>query len=296
MIHLNVTLNPTLVDRLREDGWKGVGEAWEDFCTRHSLTDLRTVAEFFESDREPSPDELSLLDETISYIDSNLRQSIQHINKWLPDVADDVTQDLMVMFLPYGKYTFGPEPGLQLFSVDSKASPLEAYLFLVHVYYHELSSLNETPKGRRCSSEQVSAEDFKEWVRLLIRNEGIGNYAILEELLKLRDTHADYLFRYFTYAKKIGDPALLQSAVSILSNAFSEVDDENVAHFRNGINKIFKNEALPIINLVGTHMAESIANHYDISTLKNVHQREAAEFFALYGETGAPFAENLKDL
>src|SRR6266550_1732376 len=178
MMHLNVTLNPALVDRLRVNGWKGVEDAWEDFCTRHSFTDLRTVADFFESGREPSPDELSLLDETVSYIDSNLGRSVEHIAGWLPDVTNDITQDLMVMFLPYGKFTFGPEQGLQLFSLDSSASPVETYLFLVHVYYHELSFLNETPKGRRCSSTQLTAEDFKEWVRLLIRNEGIGNHAI----------------------------------------------------------------------------------------------------------------------
>ena len=296
MIHLNVTIDSTLVQHFRDDGWSGMEAAWTDLCRQYLVTDLSGFGDFFQCDQQPTLNELSLLDDTVCFLDSNLRQSIEHIIRWVPEVDEDIFQTMTVVFLPYGKYTFSPKLGLQLFSLDPYASPIETYLFLVHVYYHELSYLNETPNGRRCSSEQLSAEDFKEWIRLLIRNEGIGNYAILEELIQFRDTRPDYVMRYFTYARKIGDPALLQSAVSILTNAFTAVDDVNVAQFRGGINRIFKNEALPIINLVGIHMAESIANHYDVATLKNVYQREAGDFFALYGQTDAPFAKMLQGL
>jgi hypothetical protein len=269
---------------------------WPNLCRQYSITDLGGFADFFERDQDPTLDELSRLDDTVSFVDSNLRQSIEHITRWLPEVDEEIFQSVTVVFLPYGKYTFSPRLGCQLFSLDPHASPMETFLFLVHVYYHELSCLNETPKGRRCSTDQLSAEDFKEWVRLLIRNEGIGNYAVLEELIQFRDTHSDYILRYFTYARKIGDPILLQSAVSILTNAFTAVDDKNVAQFKVGINRILKNETLPIINLVGIHMAESIANRYGVATLKNVYQREAEDFFALYGQTDAPFAKMLKSL
>jgi hypothetical protein len=296
MIHLNVTLDSTLVHYLRNGGWSAMASAWPDFCRRYSLTDLRKLADFFQCDREPTTDELSLLHDTESFIDSNLQKSIEHITRWLPEIDEDICQPVRVVFLPYGKYTFSPKLGLQFFSLDPYASPIETILFLVHVYYHEMSYLNETPEGRRCSSAQLLAADFKEWIRLLIRNEGIGNHAVLEELKQFTDSHPDYVMRYFTYARKIGDLALLQSAVSILTDVFTAVDDENVAQFRNGINKIFKNESLPILNLVGIHMAESIANHYGVATLKNVYQREAGDFFALYGQTHAPFAETLKGL
>ena len=230
MIGLNVTLDPALVRELLESGWAGLRAAWTNFCQRHLLLDLGAVEDFFDCDRTLSASEWSHLEETASYIDSNLQQSIQHITRWLPEVKDPITQDVTVVFLPCGKYTFSPRLGLQLFSLDPQATHLETYLFLVHVYYHELSFLNETPKGRRCSSEQLSAEDFKEWVRLLIRNEGIGNYAVLEKLLEVRDSRPDYVFRYFTYARKIGNPTLLENAVSILSSAFTEVNDENFSH------------------------------------------------------------------
>jgi hypothetical protein len=49
-------------------------------------------------------------------------------------------------------------------------------------------------------------------------------------------------------------------------------------------------------NLVGIHMAECIANSHGVATLKNVYQREAGHFFALYGETCGPFAEALRGL
>jgi hypothetical protein len=130
----------------------------------------------------------------------------------------------------------------------------------------------------------------------LIRNEGIGNHAVLEDLIQLRDAQPDYVWRYFTYAKKIGDPGLLEKAISILSQVFAAVNDEDVDQFRLGVNKILKNEALPIINLVGVHMAESIAKFYDIATLKNVYQQESGEFFALYGRTRAPFGPHFERL
>jgi hypothetical protein len=296
MIHLNVTFDSTLVRQLRDAGWGGMDAAWSDFCRRYLLTDVGGVRELFQRDRKVSPSEMRLLDDTLAFVSLNLQKSIEHINRWLPEVDDDISHEVTVAFLPYGNYTFSPKPSLQLFSLDPSASPIEAYLFLVHVYYHELSHLNETAKGRRCSIEQLSAEDFREWVRLLIRNEGIGNYAVLDDLIQFRDTHSDYSFRYFSYAKKIRDPVLLQGAVRILTRVFTEVDDNNVAHFRDGINKIFKNEGLPIINLIGIHMAESIVRNKDAATLKNVYQKEAGDFFALYGQTGAEFAETLKGL
>jgi hypothetical protein len=295
MIHLNVTLD-SLVQPLLDGGWGKMETAWAEFCRRYSITDLAAVGDSFQCDHEPTPHELSLLEETVSFVQSHLRQSIEHIESWLPEVNDEISHFLTVALLPYGKYSYGSKVGLQLFSLEACAAPIETYLFLVHVYYHELSYLNETPRGRRCSEEQLSAEDFREWIRLLIRNEGIGNYAVLEDLTQIRDTYSDYVFRYFTYARKIGDPTLLHKAVTILADAFAGVDDQNVTQFRSATNRIFKSEALPIINLVGTHMAESIANSCGVAALKNVYQSEAPDFFALYGETGAPFAGTLRDL
>lgn len=296
MIHLKVTLDSTLVRQLREGGWGEMEGAWSTFCVRHSLTDIGGVRDFFQCDQTTSREEIGRLEDTLLFVDSNLQKSIDQVNGWLPEVDDEISHAMTVAFLPFGSYTFSPRLSLQLFSLDPNASPLETYLFLVHVYYHEASYLNETAIGRRCSMEQASAEDFKEWVRLLIRNEGIGNYAVLEDLMQFRDAHPDYSFRYFSYARKIGDPALLRGAVHILTRVFTEVDDNNVAQFRDGINKIFKNDELPIINLVGIHMAENIVRSYDATTLKNVYQKEAQDFFALYGKTGAEFADVLKGL
>lgn len=270
--------------------------AWADLCQKYSLEEMDDFANLFESAREPTEAELSLLDKALSFLTANLQQSVEHVIRWMPDVTEDVIQPLTIAFLPYGKYTFSPKAGLQLFSLDPYASPTETYLFLVHVYYHELSALNDTPNGRRCSREQSSADDFKEWIRLLIRNEGIGNYAVLDDLIQLRDARSDYAMRYFTYARKIGNPDLLQSSISILTDAFTGVNDHNVAQFSTGINRLFKNEALPIINLVGIHMAESIADHHGTAVLKNVYHKEARDFFALYGQTPAQFSKALGDL
>jgi hypothetical protein len=270
--------------------------AWLDLCRQYSVTDLGEFQDFFRGGQKLKSNELAALTDTASFLDLNLQRSVEHLTRWLPEVDEDIFHAVTIVLLPFGKYTFSPRLGLQFFCLDPLASLTETYLFLVHVYYHEITYLNETPDGRRSSREQSSAADFKKWIKLLIRSEGIGNYAVLEQLLQLRDTAPDYIMRYFSYARKIGDQEVLQSAVSILINVFTVVDDRNVAYFTHGVNKIFRNESLPILNLVGIHMAECIAGHYDAGTLKNVHQREAGEFFALYGKTNAPFSKAFADL
>src|SRR5438874_13226345 len=136
MIHLNVTIDSTLVQHFRDGGWSGMEAAWTDLCRQYLVTDLSGFGDFFQCDQQPTLNELSLLDDTVCFLDSNLRQSIEHIIKWVPEVDEDIFQTMTVVFLPYGKYTFSPKLGLQLFSLDPYACPIETYLFLVHVYYH----------------------------------------------------------------------------------------------------------------------------------------------------------------
>src|SRR2546430_5653816 len=117
MIHLRVTLDSILVQHLRDGGRSGMEAAWTGFCRQNSIANLSGFGDFFQCDQEPTLNELLLLSDTVSFVDSNLRQSIEHITRWLPEVDEDLCQSMTVGFLPYGKYTFSPKLGLQLFSL-----------------------------------------------------------------------------------------------------------------------------------------------------------------------------------
>lgn len=298
MIHLNVTLDASLLKHLQEGQWNGLQSAWVELCDAHSVGDLRDCGRFLKNHDQSDLNlgEVSLMQQTAGFLRANLQKSVQHISRWLPEIHEDITQSLTVVLLPYGQYTFSPKTGLQVFSLDPYADPLETYLFLVHVYYHELSSISDTCNGRRYSHRQSTSEDFKNWIKLLIRNEGLGNYAILPELVEFMEGHKGYQERYFSFARQIRDELVLKAAVHILTYAFKEVDDQNVTQFACGINKIFRQDRLSVLNLVGIHMAQSIASHYGNAILKNVHQRDAQEFFTLFGQTRSQFAEVLGSL
>lgn len=104
LIHLNVTLDATLVQHLRDSGLSLMEAAWTKSCRRYTVTDLGGAEFFCKCDKEPTLNELSLLDDTESFVDSNLRQSIQHITIWLPEVDDKISQPVTVACLPYGKH------------------------------------------------------------------------------------------------------------------------------------------------------------------------------------------------
>jgi len=231
LIQLDVTLDDTLLRRFRDDRWAGLEAGWHELCQRYSMDGLSRFEDFFHCDRQATLDDPTTLDGTAAFLCANLRQSVEHITRWMPELPQDIVQSLTVAFLPHDRYTFSPKLGLQFFSLDPDADRIETYLFLVHVYYLELSSLNETPHESRCSSEQTSAEDFKDWIRLLIRNEGIGNYAILEDLIQFRDSNPGYTMRYFSYARQISNRDVLQGAISILTNVFAGVNDQNATQF-----------------------------------------------------------------
>jgi hypothetical protein len=78
--------------------------------------------------------------------------SIAHVCPIFPDTHDDIHHHVDVAFVPLGKITAGVRPGLQLFSLFPDADPLEAYLFLVHVHYHEVSDLFAPASATRTRS------------------------------------------------------------------------------------------------------------------------------------------------
>ena len=284
MIQLSVTLNLALVESLgREPAQLAV--AWEQFCRTNAIVDFLPPSDALDIPTVVIGSDLARIGKTASYIKGNLDASILTAARFFPRIGVTISHDLTVAFVPFGRYNYGPKEGLQLFSLLPAADPYEAYLFLTHVYYHEISFLNYTETCRDCSVRQDSVEQFKYWLMLLIRNEGIANLSILKELLDFRDQCKTYEFKYFAYARQLGNKHSLCAAISLLNNIFESLNEQNYKTFREEINAILKNKKLSIINLIGTHIARTIADYFGLETVLDVYKKPPGRFFDLYFST-----------
>jgi hypothetical protein len=256
---------------------------------------LGASPEAFLDDRVLTAAEQHAIGEHLDYLTDRRLTSIAHASPVFPDTADDIQHDVRMAFVPLGKIMAGVRPGLQLFSLFPDADPLEAYLFLVHVYYHEVSDLFAPASATPFTVERRTASDLRRWLRLLIRNEGVGNYVVLEDLLEFRGARPDYDFKYFTYAPYIESAAHLTASIRLLDQVFAGVTDANVSHFSRNVNLLLKNKALPVINLLGIHMAIAIARAHGVDALRNVFGVDAEVFFAMYAASAANELHPLSD-
>lgn len=291
MIELSVALDDRLV-RLPADAWSSIAGRWAEVCSRYGFTQEVDTdpARVLRPGPLPTPDDLASYWRTSEELARRLPESVAHIERFFPAVPSMLRHSLTVVLLPHGDVHTGPVDGVQVFSLYPDADPLETYLFLVHVYYHEVSGLFDGPEAKRYAREQRTADDFRRWIRLLIRNEGIGNHAVMADVVRLARQRPCYQFRYFTYAPLVMREGPLEQAVEVLRQVFASVTDDNVHRYRMRVASLFKNKQLPIINLVGTHMAGVIAERLGLGALKDVYHVEAHRFFDLYGEADGPHA------
>jgi hypothetical protein len=287
VIRLDVTFDDDLVTGCSASGGAVTAPAWQRFCESRGVPLLGQSPDAFLADRVLTPDEQRTVGEHLAYLTDRLPTSIAHASPIFPDTPDDLHHRVTVAFVPLGRIMAGVRSGLQLFSLFPDADPFEAYLFLVHVYYHEVSDLFAAASATEFTVARESASDLRRWLRLLIRNEGIGNYVVLDDLLEFRQASPGYDFKYFTYAPHIGSEAHLAASIRLLNQVFEGVTDANVSHFSENVNLLLKNKALPIINLVGIHMATAVARTHGVDALRNVFGKDAEAFFALYASTAA---------
>jgi hypothetical protein len=287
VIQLGVSFDDSLVTRCAS---RDIRSVWPDFCRRLRVPELGERVNAFLDDDPLSPSDEMALAHTSKYLHDRRESSIADIERFFPETGEHISHDLIVAFVPRGTRMIGARPGLQFFSLFPDAHPVETYLFLVHVYYHEISDLILSEPAKRFSLNQRCALDLRRWLRLLIRNEGIGNYAVLNDLLEFRRAHPTYTFKYFGYAPQIGSAPSLDAAIHILNEVFTGVTDENLSSFRENVTTILKNKRLPIINLVGIHMATAVVEAHGLGALRNVHGIDAESFFELYASSGEPRA------
>jgi hypothetical protein len=285
MITLRVHFDFHLLQSFQEGNVLWLVQAWEQFSATNSLSSL-TLPDVFALDHSLCAGARSSVDRNASYAEERKSESIATIARVFPDTEESIQHDLQVVFLPFGKLNVGPREGLQLFSLHPFADPLETYLFLTHVYYHEISFLNYSQASRLYARCQNSPSEFISWIKLLVRNEGIANFAVMDDLVTFRDGHPGYLFKYFKYAHQIDDPHCVVTSMSMLNKVLASVNAQSLENFREHGDLIFKNGTLSIINIAGIHMARCIAQAHGLSALKDIHGKEPEEFFELYLQSG----------
>lgn len=194
--------------------------------------------------------------------------------------------DLTIHLLPGISTCYGLAGGGQIFGLYDHATPEETVLFLEHTYYHELSGHWDTPRLTAAERAASTADGLLTWTLALIRNEGIANIAVLEKLLTLRQKGVR--FGYFTYAGLIGDDDATRKAMLAFRQLVGGLSPETAERVSVNISRVLKNPRLPVINLIGIHMAQAIIAAHGLPVLLDVEGQEPEDFFALYADTADP--------
>lgn len=258
---------------------------------QHEIAGDPTI--WFELDYLAEPDFWPGQDRLYEHVVDCLTSAATLIEPYFPPVKDDLLIKVTVLPVPALTNCYGAGDGRQVFGLRYDADPAEAVLFLAHTYYHELSEhldygLPDEPPPDR-------AEALRRLIMQLIRNEGIANYAVLTKLRELRARHADvgYDFKYFDYAGLIDNPAASSRALTACRELLAQITPTTVDRLLPRVEASFKNPKLPIINLVGIHLAEAIARFHGEQVLLDVNAHPPEDFFRDYEATGDPLREYL---
>jgi len=240
----------------------------------------RDPAQFFPIDRVSTPDFWQGQERLLAHLRDNLARSVTLIERYFPPVADRREIDVTVVAVPGLTICYGAGGATQVFGLFDGAEPAEALLFLAHTHYHELSERLRYPAPPDGREEDAAAGSLRRLIMQLIRNEGVANYAVLPSLRRLRE--AGVTLRYFDYAPLVDNVAATTRAMIACRELVGQITSETVGRLLPKVDASFKNPRLPIINLVGIHMAEAIAVHHGEPALLDVDGRSPEEFFLLY--------------
>lgn len=249
---------------------------------------LRAPATWFALDRMTDPHFWAHQDVLFDHLAGNVQTAASLIDRFVPPVPDDRRVDVAVVPVPGLLSCYGTDAGRQIFGLYDGASPAEAVLFLAHTYYHELT---EVLDNGATVPEPSPAHALREHIMRLVRNEGVANYAVLADVVRLRDTGATMY--YFDYAGLIGNDAACSRAMVAFRELTAKITDATAGRLVNRLEAGFKNPRLPVINLLGIQMARAIARCHGEATLIDVDGQPAEEFFRLYESTDDPLRESL---
>lgn len=198
--------------------------------------------------------------------------------------------DLVTRLVPGTRLCYGLPGGGQVFGMVPGASVEEMCCFLEHTFYHELSDQWASERSARSEKDQQSSAAVVTWILSLVRNEGIANLYCLDELAAMKQPMR---WAYFTYAPLIGCEDATLAALNKLAQALEAVANQGVADATAFVNGTLKNPNLPLINLVGIHLAKTIVDTLGESGLAQLCFDEPEHFVAAWLESGDPHIDAL---
>lgn len=302
MLRLNVTIDSRIFTELAEEAKQARDAA--DLATR--LGDFAgRRPEFGPDGRDIAADpqvsfplERMLTEEfwagqrgLLDYLESHLDKSVRDVGPFLPPVPDDRPVPVTVHPVPGLTACYGSGEGRQIFGLMDGADPREMTLFCSHTYLHEVAGHINTAASERAEADPAAPGAMVHLMLLLIRNEGLANLAMLAQLEPL--IAEGIPLPYFDYAHLLRDEKATRYALTACRRLLGQVGPNPPAQLLPKVTAAFKNPKLPIINLVGTHLAKVIAAQQGLDALVDLADTDPHEFFARYAACDDPLAAEL---
>ncbi len=188
--------------------------------------------------------------------------------------------DLVTRLVPGTRICYGLPGGGQVFGLVPGASAQEACCFLEHTFYHELSDQWASERTVAAERDHASTEAVVTWILSLVRNEGVANLFCLDELASMDRPER---WAYFNYADLIGREDATLVSLAKLAQALDLVARGGVADATAFVNGTLKNPDLPLLNLVGTHLARTVARDGESALAELCHAEPEALLAAWLG-------------
>jgi aspartate/methionine/tyrosine aminotransferase len=227
----------------------------------------------------------------LAHMREHLGDSVRAVIPFLPPVPDERPVPVTVHPVPGFTSCYGSSGGHQVFGLFDGADAREMLLFCSHTYMHEAAGHINTRRSAQAEADPRTADALIHLILMLIRNEGVANFAVLEGVRALLADGVS--LPYFDYAHMIDDDRATRHAMAACRQLLARVRTLPAAQTGPRVTEAFKNPKLPVINLVGIRTAEAIAGRYGVGTLVDIADADPQEFFECYARTDDPLAAEL---
>lgn len=227
----------------------------------------------------------------MDYLTERLTESSSLLSPYLPKVTEPTAISIAVHPVPGLTTSYRTPDGGHLLGLYAGADRREMLLYLSHAYYRELTTALQTPASVQAETDPSSPERFRTALMLQIRNEGLAHYVVLRQLRALRDEGVD--FHYFPYARLIDDTDTVTRALATCGRLLTRLDSSNLRATGAEAARLLKDPQLPLVGVIGVHVAEAVAASHGERALFALENREPDDFFSLYADSNDPLRHQL---
>lgn len=238
-----------------------------------------------------SPDVWADHQAKMDYLTDRLTDSSDLLSPYLPKVTEPVSISIAVHPVPGLTTCYRTPGGGQLLGLYAGADRREMLLYLSHAYYRELTTALQTPASVQAETDPSSTERFRTALMLQIRNEGLAHYVVLRQLRALREEGVE--FHYFPYARLIDDTETVTRALATCGRLLTRLDSSNLRATGAEAARLLKDPQLPLVGVIGVHLAEAVAASHGERALFDLEHREPHHFFSLYADSDDPLRHQL---